>query len=294
MYAVYDGHAHDRSPSHKNAAFRHELVLAAAPGGANITRQARVLLPVQTDSVSHSSLACGLVVLSGGQVVALQHHMRLGPGAPEGGKLREVGGTLEVYSSGDGGHTLDSIASFGEVHSAYNYTSSRGVTGALAVDPGSARWRDRVYAVWADYASGRGAIRVRTSSDAGRSWTPQSTVAPSTDDAPDRFMPTVAVNRSGVVGVLWYERTPGATEGHRPLFSASRDGGVTWLPPVPLTSAMNVRAQQRGTSTGTFLPNGGDTAGLVADATGRFHAVWIDNRTGVQQAWAATIDVARR
>jgi hypothetical protein len=35
----------------------------------------------------------------------------------------------------------------------------------------------------------------------------------------------------------------------------------------------------------------GDTAGLVADADGVFHALWIDNRTGVHQVWTATIAV---
>jgi len=35
----------------------------------------------------------------------------------------------------------------------------------------------------------------------------------------------------------------------------------------------------------------GDTAGLVADADGVFHAAWVDNRTGVRQIWTAAIRV---
>jgi len=34
---------------------------------------------------------------------------------------------------------------------------------------------------------------------------------------------------------------------------------------------------------------GGDTAGLAADASGAFHAVWVDNRTGVPQVWTTVV-----
>jgi hypothetical protein len=37
--------------------------------------------------------------------------------------------------------------------------------------------------------------------------------------------------------------------------------------------------------------DGGHTAGLAADAGGQFHAVWVDNRTGLHQLWGASIDV---
>ena len=33
------------------------------------------------------------------------------------------------------------------------------------------------------------------------------------------------------------------------------------------------------------------TAGLSAAAGGAFHAVWVDGRTGVGQAWTATVTV---
>ncbi len=37
--------------------------------------------------------------------------------------------------------------------------------------------------------------------------------------------------------------------------------------------------------------NAGDYAGLAADASGAFHALWIDNRTGLAQIWTAPIVV---
>jgi hypothetical protein len=36
----------------------------------------------------------------------------------------------------------------------------------------------------------------------------------------------------------------------------------------------------------------GDTSGLVADASGVFHPVWIDNRTGFSQVWTAPVRVS--
>ena len=43
----------------------------------------------------------------------------------------------------------------------------------------------------------------------------------------------------------------------------------------------------------TFSFLGGDTDGLVADAGGVFHPVWIDNRNGVPQVWTAPVRVSR-
>ena len=40
-----------------------------------------------------------------------------------------------------------------------------------------------------------------------------------------------------------------------------------------------------------FVFNGGDTASMVADADGLFHAFWTDNRTGTVQLWTGSIKV---
>lgn len=298
VYAVLDGHEHLRAPAHANEDFRHLLVVGRSLDVAQSFPQVVTrALPEQASDRQHASLACGMVVLSDGTLLVLQHHMLLA-GAGGSGKLREVGGTLEVHAVTDGGRSLDSIGSLGSVVSGYNQPASRGITGAIAADPGStAARRDRVYVVWADYASGRGVIRLAASADRGRSWSAADPVAPDSASLPgDRFMPTIAVNRHGVIGVLWYDRRGVAdAEDYRPRFSASLDGGVTWLPSVVLSSSSNARRQQRaggpGGRNGTYLPNGGDTAGLVADAAGRFHALWIDNRTGVQQAWTSVVEV---
>jgi hypothetical protein len=71
-------------------------------------------------------------------------------------------------------------------------------------------------------------------------------------------------------------------------FAASLDGGASWTRSVRVSTGANARSQQNESF---FLMSGGDTAGLAAGADGRFHALWIDNRTGTQQVWTAPITV---
>jgi hypothetical protein len=101
-------------------------------------------------------------------------------------------------------------------------------------------------------------------------------------------MPTVAVNKDGIVGVLWYDRRDSDDNlSYYARFSASTDGGATWLPSVRVSESPNTAKGKSGSGV-----TGGDTAGLAASADGIFHALWIDNRTGVQQVWTSAITVA--
>lgn len=122
-------------------------------------------------------------------------------------------------------------------------------------------------------------------------------------------MPTIAVNREGTVGVLWYDRRNHADNlGWDARFSASFDGGETFLPSVEVsdrTSSMNsegrltgLRTSSAASPTGSqtaqvtlsnFTFIGGDTAGLAADAKGVFHAVWVGNGGGTPQLWSVPI-----
>jgi hypothetical protein len=128
-------------------------------------------------------------------------------------------------------------------------------------------------------------------------------------DSTDQLMPVIAVNRAGAVGVTWYDRRNHPDNlGWDVRFTASVDGGVTFAPSVevspgasfgpttPWTALRPVvnRAPSGLTlrvSLNSFMFLGGDTAGLVADALGVFHAVWVDNRTGIPQVFTAPIAV---
>ena len=98
------------------------------------------------------------------------------------------------------------------------------------------------------------------------------------------FLPSVAVNRAGVVAVTWYDATRGgSTLSSNVRLKASLDGGSTWLPSVRVTefvSRSNPDADESWV---------GHTAGLAADASGVFHPLWVDNRTGVRQVFTTTV-----
>lgn len=178
---------------------------------------------------------------------------------------------------------------------------------SLAIDSSQGPYRDRLYAAWADTTTPRTQILLSSSSDRGRTWSkPQMVNAVNPSRAPaslDDYMPTVAVNRDGVVGVTWMRRTRKEDEGDV-HFTASTDGGANWLPSV-LVSASRGRVKggvararlrpeddgERPTSRPKKYFKGGDTSGLAADANGVFHALWADQRSGIGQVYTATITV---
>lgn len=161
----------------------------------------------------------------------------------------------------------------------------------VAIDRSKGPFRDRIYATWPDRRSGHSRVWLSISGDRGRSWSKSRIVVDNPPaDTTDQFMPTVAVNRDGVVGLMWYDRRDNPdNKGYYPRFIASTDGGETWLPSVRLSAApfsAGAVSQQSA-----FGGNGGDTAGLATSADGAFHPVWVDDRTGIPQVWTSTVTV---
>ena len=179
---------------------------------------------------------------------------------------------------------------------------------ALAVDATAGPLKDRLYMVWPDRRSGHSEIRFASSADAGRTWSASRIISDTPEsDTTDQFMPEIAVNRDGVVGVTWYDRRDHSDNlGWDVRFAASFDGGATFRPSVkvsergasfPVGTSRELRPrstkpterEQINSGRDSFRFMGGDTAGLAADAAGLFHAVWVDNHTGAPQVWTATI-----
>ena len=175
----------------------------------------------------------------------------------------------------------------------------------LAVDASPLASKDRLYIVWDDDRENGFRTMFSSSQDKGFTWSAPIQI----DDIPrpdgnksrvEAFMPEVAVNSSGVIGVSWYDTrdVPAGQEGWNLRFTASLDGGKTWLPSrrVSDTSTLFTQATQRRTPHKERRPPEGawyvgDTAGLAADTNGIFHPLWIDNRTGIRQVWTATVTV---
>ena len=266
------------------------------------------------------------VVLSDGTLVLLtgevQNYLK-----PDG-TTRDVGwgderpnSKLKILLSEDGGDSFKPAVTIGDWYFAWPPTSICCVPW-LAVDATSGPFKDRLYAVWTDLRSGRSEILISFSADKGKTWSKPATV---NDDRPastrrDHFKPVVEVNRAGVVGVMWHDRRDAADNlGWSIRFAASTDGGETFAPSVQVSSTANTfRANElwplRGSATGGgsttgggsatpgqaitlsltvngMMFSGGHTAAMPVDASGVFHPMWVDNRTGYPQVWTAPVNV---
>jgi len=214
--------------------------------------------------------------------------LRLTPGAP----LVQVLGKIPQYA----------------VFTAYGETTLP----TIASDPGSRCFKDRVYIAWADNRTGRYRIYVIHSADRGATWSSAQAIDDASwgnplDRGPDNVSPAVAVNEAGAVLVVWEDRRDNPDDrGYYMRASASLDGGDSWLPSVRISEAPNTFLQDnavpfptvekglRGEPTTVALAHrpwttGGDTLGLVAASDGIFHALWVDDRTGLPQIWTSPI-----
>ena len=255
------------------------------------------------------------VVLSDGTLAFLTEH-----GTERGAMTK-----LELTTSSDGGESLDPPVTIADWSRDFS-KSQGGLFAQLAVDPGSAAFTDRLYAVWPDDALGRTEIRFAYSTDRGKTWSAPIVVNDDRppverDRGPDHMLPAVGVNSQGVVFVTWYDRRESADNmGWQIRAAASLDGGETFTPSATISDAANafttrtewvLERQPRIVGGGTmgsprnargrpmsidvalndFFLSGGHTSGLAVGADGVFHPVWIDNRTGVPQMWTAPVTV---
>jgi hypothetical protein len=177
--------------------------------------------------------------------------------------------------------------------------------------------RNRIYVTWPEYdeSTDRYMVKIAYTSDLGVTW--RTTVVTDNATGGEPGNPAVAVNKDGVVAVIWNDRRDDPKNACWRLYGAiSVDGGDSFLPNVKLSekpSCPNVAGNWK-VRPFTYLddyrdpsaptrrlqlvalvpvrwPNGGDTQGLVADRTGDFHAGWINGETGVLQLWYTRFSV---
>ncbi len=228
---------------------------------------------------------------------------------------------LRVAISGDGGNTY-SISS-PVASSRWTFSEKKQFendeiqgNGYAAIDLSSGPFRRRIYLVWVETSGDRHDIRVIHSSDNGRTWSSPVTVNDNSGRVNDAN-PTIAVNDKGVVGVTWNDRRNHKDACYDLDFSASLDGGETFLPNVttgqmptcalapgnwkPSVMVAAYPKTEKGASVvgqglnvlmiSTRFPGGGDTQGLGADSNGVFHAAWIDGASGVMQLATTSFSV---
>ena len=221
---------------------------------------------------------------------------------------------IELLISAPGGEFVGTALHIADAYALTTFASH--MISAVAVDASPA-YKDRIYATWNDDRTGRFQPIFAYSTDRGRSWsTPRSLsdsklyVASDSSKGPHDTAPWIAVNKDGVVGAIWLDRRNYAeNSGYDIRFSASMDGGETWLPSVKVSDApmrprliwekapyqFTFRANQDTISRRLGNPwwdfSGGDAIFMTVDATGNFHPVWVDARTGVRQIWTASVAV---
>jgi hypothetical protein len=186
-------------------------------------------------------------------------------------------------------------------------------TATFAADVRSARYRDRVYAAFPDmrWTRGKPRIAVAWSSDGGTTWSAPNMVDAAAPASASQFLPAIAVNDSGVVGVMWLDtRAAAADDAYDVFYSASLDGGETFLSAVRVSSETSRPAGPGNMRPGLGrLRSAGDTLimdflsgysrwrdvgdyiGLTSDARGAFHPVWPDSRNGTFQLQTARIEL---
>ena len=191
---------------------------------------------------------------------------------------------------------------------------------SFAVAPPGARFADRLYTTWQDIDSqGRSQLFFAWSADRGATWTApipvDSAGGPNSKASSLRQgVPMIAVNREGVVGIAWFDgRLATDGKGYDVFFSASWDGGRTFLPSVRVSTATSRPAQGLNIVPALDLaepsPNGdtvihmaspfsdratgGDYSSMAVDHAGRFHPFWTDARNGAWQLYSATVRVLK-
>ena len=226
--------------------------------------------------------------------------------------------TIEFIYSKDGGETLEQSVIVSDFFMDRPRSEGANV-GQLTVDATEGPFKDRLYTVWPGVREDRVQAVFSYSADSGKAWSKPTIVNDDRSFADkgkkrDHILPAVAVNKDGVVAVSWYDRRESQDNlGWRVRIAASLDGGETFSASVPVSSKPNaytddnhwpLAAQANSDSANAsltvslslanFFESGGHTTGLVADADGVFHPVWVDNRTGIGQLWTAPVTVQGR
>lgn len=241
-------------------------------------------VPAQLGNLATNEL--NMVTLSEGTLVVSYSDYRTWQGG-EISSYRLEGHRLWIVKSGDGGLTFSPPLFVAEVK--YRQIPK------IAVDNQSSAFRDRLYAVWAnwngtDYRTD--GVHFTYSPDRGKMWIKPVTIDRSPREDGARSTAAIAVNKNGVVGVAWYDRRNDPENKCQDIyFTASLDGGESFLEPVKVSSEISCPDTPGNGAAAGRWPMGGEYSGLAASADGKFHAVWVDARSGVYQLYTAAITV---
>lgn len=198
-----------------------------------------------------------------------------------------IRGRRWIRISGDRGRSWSGPHPVAENLQYGNGTWSRAMRGLgagnLAVDESGGPHDGTAYMTWAAVLGEQLQIVLARSPDGGRSWQEPVRVNDAGFDS-DHSMPTVAVNRHGVVAVTWNDRRHDPEDRcFRHYAAVSVDGGKSFGP--------NRRVSDVETCPGprSRWLNGGDTQGLASLPDGSFRTVWSVGEPEGLRPWTAVI-----
>lgn len=157
----------------------------------------------------------------------------------------------------------------------------------LAVDLTEGAHRDRLY--WLCARQGMPGVWLAHSDDVGMTWSQWARVDREVGSA-SAVAYALAVNSEGTVGVMWLSLEGGPDPCSWLIFSASLDGGNSFVQPVKVSTQPSCPSRDpRNAAAHAHRPRaGGDYNGLAAAADGVFHFVWADARDGIYRLRHAT------
>jgi hypothetical protein len=252
------------------------------------------------------------MVLSDGTLILPYSDFEFLPGKVK--TAGKVSSTFWVVLSNDGGVSFGKPRKVHTLQYDFDDKVGRRLGGfpSLAADYRSKDFKDRIYMAWPDTRFGRMRVLFSRSEDRGLRWSEPVLVDASVPKDAYQYQPVVSVNADGVVAVTWFDtRDAKDAKQYHQYFSASVDGGKTFLPPVRISSAPSTPLGPGnlifGTLAGRYKQtpyfslisaasrwgSGGDYMGLAADKDGTFHPFWADSRSGTFQIYTASVSVVR-
>lgn len=181
----------------------------------------------------------------------------------------------------------------------------------FAVDKHSDNYKDHLYVVWSDVRFGKPRLLFSFSKDRGHSWIKPKLICPEVPEWASQYQPMIFVNGKSVLGIMWFDtRASIKNDRYHLYFTASLDGGESFLPAVQVSSAPSFPVSEinltpsplfgihsdksiniRTLSAYTRWGNGGDYMGLTATADDIFHPFWADSRGKCFQIWTCQVVV---
>ncbi len=252
-------------------------------------------VPAALSNLSLNEL--NMAILSDGTLVVSYHDYLTNQHSPEadGGSYRLLRPRLWMIRSSDGGKTFSAPFLVAEIRQRH--------IPKIAADTHSELFRDYLYAAWGDwgrtldptdedfYNPEKGVYFTR-SINRGILWSRPIRIDRATDPTTLRGTAAIAVGSNGAIGVAWLDRRSDPTNRCQDLyFTASLDGGETFLPEVKVSSEISCPETPGNGAAGGRYPTGGEYFGLVQTGDGTFRAVWSDARSGVYQLYTSGIRV---